>query len=90
MKIVWTPEARADLRAIRDYLSPKSPRAARRILRRIITRVRTQADMPWAAPIEREGPERCLVVMRTPYILLYTVSENALTVVAIYHAMQER
>jgi hypothetical protein len=46
--------------------------------------------MPRAAPVEREGPERCLVITRTPYLALYTVTEETLTVVAIYHAMQRR
>lgn len=46
--------------------------------------------MPFAAPVERGGPERCLVVRKTPYLVLYTASDAELTVVAIYHAAQNR
>jgi hypothetical protein len=60
------------------------------MLERIIERVEAQKRMPLAAPLEREGPERCLVIGKTPYLVLYAVSESELTVTAVYHAAQNR
>ena len=57
---------------------------------RILNRVSAQVHMPLSAPIERDGPERCLVVTRTPYLVLYDVIGDDLRVVAIYHAKQNR
>jgi toxin ParE1/3/4 len=90
VKVVWSPKARGDLVAIREYLQARSPKGAARILSRIIRRVGDQRRMPLSAPLEREGPERCLVVSRTPYLVLYTVEGDIMTVVAVYHAMQRR
>ncbi|WP_414731521.1 type II toxin-antitoxin system RelE/ParE family toxin [Vitreimonas sp.] len=88
MNVVWSPRARDDLRDIRKYLQQHSPRAARRIMARIIGRVADQRDMPYAAPFERGGPERCLVVSKTPYLVLYSVSGDTLTVNAVFHSMR--
>lgn len=90
MKVLWSPRARSDLLAIRSYLMQHSPRAAQRIVTRIVKRVAQQREMPYAAPVERDGPERCLVIGGTPYLVLYTVSETVLTVAAVYHGMRQR
>jgi toxin ParE1/3/4 len=90
VRLVWSPRARGDLQEIRQYLNQRSPKGAQRILARIIRRVSDQRDMPLAAPIERDGPERCLVISRTPYLVLYTVEGDVMTIVAVYHAMRSR
>lgn len=90
MKVVWTERARADLRAAFDYLHARSPQAANRIVSRILRRVADQAHTPHAAPIEREGPERCLVVAKTPYVVVYDLNDDVLRVVALYHHAQKR
>jgi toxin ParE1/3/4 len=90
LKVIWTPRARRDLLGIQAYLSQRSPKGAKRVINRILERVAAQVHSPLAAPIEREGPERRLVVTRTPYLVMYDVSGEALRVVAIYHAMQQR
>ena len=90
MKVVWSRLALGDLDRIQAYLVTQSPRAAERIWVRIVERVSNQAAMPFAAPLEGNGPTRRLGVTRTPYLVLYRVVGDELRVEALFHTSQDR
>jgi toxin ParE1/3/4 len=70
-RLVIAPEARRDLRGIRDYIARDNPEAARRV----VTRLRDMARLLAGAPaLDRRRPElgrdlRSFVA--DPYVLFY-------------------
>lgn len=76
--------------AIQKYVGKRSPRGASRIWVRIVERVANQADMPFAAPLERGGPARSLVVNQTQYVVTYLVDGDELRVLTVQHAAQRK
>ena len=89
MQVEWSNEALTDRAAIVDYLLPRNPHAAKRILLRLIDATTDLATFP---NIGREGAEntREWVVVR-PYVLLYEVDDAAkiVRVLRIWHMSQE-
>jgi plasmid stabilization system protein ParE len=57
---------------------------------RIVERVANQAETPFAAPLERSGPARSLVVSQTPYVVTYIVDGDELRVLTVQHAAQRK
>jgi plasmid stabilization system protein ParE len=90
VRIVWSRQAIADLEIIQAYLLEESPRASNRIWLRIVERVANQITMPFAAPVDGDGPARRLIVSGTPYIVLYCVVDDELRVEAVFHSSQDR
>lgn len=90
MKIVWSRSARADLDAIQTYMLELNPHAGERIWVRIVERVTDLAEMPLAYPIDGDGPLRRLVVTRTPYVVLYGVTDDEVRIEAVFHMSRER
>lgn len=88
MKLVWSDHARADLHRIQAYYLELNPRAAERIWLRIVQRVADQVSTPLAAPLERGGPLRRLVITRTPYLVFYLVEGDEFRVEGVTHAAQ--
>jgi plasmid stabilization system protein ParE len=90
VKVVWTQRARRQLHAIQKYVGKRSPRGAARMWLRIVERVANQAETPFAAPLERGGPARILVVSQTPYVLTYLVEGDELRVLTVHHGAQRK
>lgn len=90
MRVEWSDEALTDRAAIVDYLLPRNPHAAKRILLRLID---ATTDLAMFPHIGREGVDsiREWVVVH-PYVLLYEVKEAEKTVLVlrIWHASQDR
>ncbi|MBR0560745.1 type II toxin-antitoxin system RelE/ParE family toxin [Neokomagataea sp. TBRC 2177] len=90
MQVEWSSEALTDRAAIVEYLLPRNPHAAKRILLRLIDATTDLALFPY---IGREGTDdtREWVIVH-PYVLLYEVDEISKTVfiLRIWHMSQER
>uniref|UniRef100_UPI003B5BA8FB type II toxin-antitoxin system RelE/ParE family toxin n=1 Tax=Novacetimonas labruscae TaxID=3229898 RepID=UPI003B5BA8FB len=90
MRVEWSDEALTDRAAIVDYLLPRNPHAAKRILLRLID---ATTDLAMFPNIGREGEDgtREWVVVH-PYVLLYEVDEAAkiVRVLSIWHMSQDR
>ena len=86
MNPVWSPEAVADLAALRIYIEQDDPAAAQRVALHIIRNVETllpknpEMGRPGRVPGTRE-----LVIPRTPYIVPYRVVGNAIQILRVYH-----
>ncbi|GFE94851.1 MULTISPECIES: type II toxin-antitoxin system RelE/ParE family toxin [Acetobacteraceae] len=89
MQVEWSDEALTDRAAIVDYLLPRNPHAAKRILLRLID---ATTDLAMFPNIGREGEDntREWVVVR-PYVLLYEVEETAkiVRVLRVWHTSQD-
>ncbi|GCD51185.1 plasmid stabilization protein [Acetobacter pasteurianus] len=90
MRVEWSNEALTDRAAIVDYLLPRNPHAAKRILLRLIDATTDLAMFPYMGR-EGEDDTREWVVVH-PYVLLYEVNETAkiISVLRIWHTSQDR
>jgi toxin ParE1/3/4 len=76
MTIVWSPEAIADLAALRAYIEQDDPTATQRIALHIIHNIETllpenpEMGRPGRVPGTRE-----LVIPRTPFIVPYRLEQ---------------
>ncbi|WP_010518138.1 type II toxin-antitoxin system RelE/ParE family toxin [Komagataeibacter oboediens] len=90
MQVEWSDEALTDRAAIVDYLLPRNPHAAKRILLRLIDATTDLALFPY---LGREGVDDTHEwVIVHPYVLLYEVDETAKTVriLRVWHMSQDR
>jgi toxin ParE1/3/4 len=86
MTPIWSPEAIADLAALRAYIEQDDPAAAQRVALHIIHNV--EALLPNSPEMGRPGRvpgTRELVIPRTPFIVPYRLVGNAIHVLRIFH-----
>jgi toxin ParE1/3/4 len=86
MNPIWSPEAIADLAALRAYITQDDPAAAQRVALHIIRNVETllssspEMGRPGRVPGTRE-----LVIPRTPYVVPYRLVGNTIQVLRVFH-----
>jgi len=90
VEIVWSPLALARLQEIRAYVTMDKPLAAERLATRIIAIVEALRSEPHLGRAGAEPEVRELIVGGTPYIILYRVRRNRVTISTIWHASQSR
>lgn len=86
MKIVWTPHAQADLRAVRDYIAADSPANATRMISRLISRVRqlnTFTRSGRKVP-ELDQDDICELI-EAPYRVIYRIAEDRIEIASVVH-----
>jgi addiction module RelE/StbE family toxin len=89
-KIVWSPEALADLRGIHDYIARDSETIASNFIERLLNDVDRLAEFPLIGPRIREfkrSPYRHLIVR--PYRVIYRVADDAVFVIAVVHGARD-
>jgi toxin ParE1/3/4 len=86
MNPVWSPEAIADLEALRAYIAQDDPAAARRVVLHIIHNVETLLpDNPEIGRPGRVPGTRELVIPRTPFIVPYRLVGRTIQVLRVFH-----
>ena len=88
VEIVWSALARARLREIRAYVARDKPEAAERLAMRIVALVEALRNHPHLGRVGAEPGIRELVVGGTPYIVLYRVLGQRVTISTIWHGAQ--
>ena len=90
MRVEWSDEALTDRAAIVDYLLPRNPHAAKRILLRLIDATTDLAMFPNIGREGTDGTREWVIV--NPYVLLYEVNEvtKIARVLRIWHMSQDR
>ena len=87
MTPIWSPEAIADLVALRAYIEQDDPAAAQRVALHIIHSVETLLpNSPGMGRPGRVSGTRELVIPRTPFILPYRLVGNAIHILRIFHS----
>ncbi len=89
MRIVFSPQARQDLREIFLYIAADNPAAARLVLARIKERVQTLRDEPHVGRPGRVPGTRELVISKTAYLVPYQVSGDTLQILRVYHSSRQ-
>jgi addiction module RelE/StbE family toxin len=84
--IVWSAEARRELRAIKRFIARDSEYYAVRMISSIVERVERMAEHPTQGHPVHEYPERHLrEVHQDPYRIIYQVSAKNIEIITIVH-----
>jgi len=89
MKVIWSPEARQDLRDIYLYLATENPYIARALQERIKQGVQLLRDNPHIGRPGRVSGTREMVISGTSYILPYRIKEKRLELLRVYHTARK-
>ena len=89
MKLIWSPEARLDLREMVIYLCEKNRFAAKTLYHRIETAANEISNSPYTGRPGRVPGTRELVIAGTPYILPYQIRSERIEILRVYHAARK-
>lgn len=89
MPIDWKDDAKADARAILEYISQDNLAAAYGVYAEIQQHVSMLAEFPQMGRSGRVKGTRELVVARTPYIVAYRIKGDAVQVLRVLHGAQK-
>ena len=89
MQIVWTSAAVIDLEQISDYIFEKNPRLAATTIRRILESASESKLFPRLGRTGRKEGTRELVLTQLPYLVVYEVSEQSVTVLRVLHGARK-
>ncbi|MDO9335031.1 MAG: type II toxin-antitoxin system RelE/ParE family toxin [Caulobacter sp.] len=88
MKVVWSEVAAHDLDEQIRFIAQDSVEAALRIEDRIVERVASLAEHPESGRPGKVIGTRELVVTRTAFVAVYTLSNNEITIARVLHGAQ--
>lgn len=89
MKLIWSPEARDDLREMVLYLSDKNPYAAKALYERIEEAATQLIGNPYLGRPGRVPHTREWVVDHTFYILPYQLISDRIEILRVYHGARK-
>jgi len=88
--IEWTEQAIRQLDHAHDYIAlSNSEEVAARMTTRIVTTIQQLATFPMSGRSGRVPDTRELVISGTPFIAAYTIDQDRIVVLAIYHGAQQ-
>jgi len=86
----WTEQAIRQLDHAHDYIAlSNSEEVAARMTTRIVTTIQQLATFPMSGRSGRVPDTRELVISGTPFIAAYTIDQDRIVVLAIYHGAQQ-
>ena len=89
MRVIWSAASVRHLQEIIDYLQGESSAGAVTIRRRILATSLRVGQMLYSGRIGRVDGTREAVVPRSPYIVVYQVSEQAVEILGIWHGARQ-
>lgn len=90
MKVQWTEEAKNRLEDIEVYIARENPKAAQKIILAIVRKAANQlSDYPASGKPGRLPGTRELFISGSPYVVVYTVQHNIVTILTVFHSAQD-
>jgi toxin ParE1/3/4 len=89
MRLVYAEPAERDLDSIIAYIALDDPAAAERVYRKIIETAAKLADFPDMGRVGRLPDTREFTVTGLPYLIVYQVAADTVTVVAVFHGARD-
>lgn len=89
MIVRFSRAALADMQAINDYVAKDNPAMAQRIISQIERATERLQMFPLSGRMGAVANTRELVISRLPYLAVYTVMEDCVDVIAIFHGAQD-
>ncbi len=90
MKLVFHVAALADLRNIYDYLKKENPAVAVSVIARIKASLERLTTFPKSGRVGVVPETYEIVVSNLPYIVVYTLTDNLVAIVGVFHSAQSR
>ena len=90
MLIRWTGEAADDLDGIVEYISETRPEAALKVAGRVFEAVESLEVFPLRGRKGKVTGTHEFVLSPLPYIVVYRVERDAVVILRVYHAAQNR
>ena len=90
MKVLWRPRARNDFENQIAYIEARNPPAARRLRLIVENTVGLLNLFPERGRPSRRKDVRELVVLQTPFIVVYRVAGDEVVVLRLFHIAQRR
>jgi toxin ParE1/3/4 len=88
--IVWTEQATQQLDQAHDYIAlSNSENVAAQVTMRIITSIQQLATFPMSGRPGRVPGTRELVISNLPFIAAYSIENERVVILAIYHGAQQ-
>ena len=89
-KVQWSRSARKRLEEIEAYISLDRPEAARKLIRSLITKTALKlSQYPQIGKAGRLAGTRELVYRDAPFLVVYTVRDDTITVLTVFHTSQQ-
>ncbi len=89
MQVQWTNQAKIRLEEIEAYIAHESPATAKKVILAIIKKTATQlSKYPDSGKPGRLMGTRELLFSDAPYLVVYTVRNNTVTILTIFHTAQ--
>jgi len=86
LNVNFTPQARDDLAAIRDWIAENDDRAADRVVSRIVQTAMMFGQFPMLGRAGQMEGTREFSVVGLPYLIVYTISsETEIDVLTVLH-----
>jgi addiction module RelE/StbE family toxin len=86
MKLRWTRIALQDLRHLHEYISEDNPLAASRMVTRIQDATQRLKKHPHMGRPGRVQGTREIVIVGSPYIVVYILGDSEIQIVAVIHS----
>jgi toxin ParE1/3/4 len=85
MKLVWSPTSKRHLVAIKEYLVDRNPKAAESVILAIQSSAKALKKTPFIGRPGRVEGTRKLVIQKTSFIVVYSVTERV-EILAVIHS----
>ena len=89
MVIKWLKKALHNVEQAHDYIARDNPQAAVRIVLKIQAAVAQLADSPYIGRPGRVEGTKELVVLQTPYIVIYRVKATTVHIIRVLHSSRK-
>ena len=89
MRLRWTRSASHDIDGIGTFIAKDNPAAADRLLDLIRTSAQRLLDYPTIGRAGRVAGTRELVIVGTPYLVVYRIGEDSIDIVAVLHGARK-
>ena len=92
MKLIYSQDALEDLTRLRAFIAKKNPAAASRIASELLARITQLCDFPEIGRPVRLAPDPSTVrdMVFGKYIIRYTLGEDLLIVLRVWHHREDR
>ena len=89
MRVAFAAAAKRDLGAIVDYIAQDNPAAAEAVFDAIRALAARLADFPEMGHAGRLPDTRELTVAGLPYLIVYQVVRETVTIIAVFHGARD-
>lgn len=86
--IAWSEVARDSFNDHIEYLAPRSPTGARKVVEAVLDAVGSLEETPFIGRPGRWHGTRELVVPKYPYIVAYRIADNVVEILYVHHSRQ--